>query len=127
MLVSMSGNSKGRELSGSRPSFSKDRSEEPIIAPRLLAGIHAAQYCGIGLTLFLRVCPLKPIKLGDRKLWDVRALDAWIDKLSSTQNNGATPNGEGQKRDAAEGAIDRLRNAAQKNKKPRKRTETRSR
>jgi predicted DNA-binding transcriptional regulator AlpA len=56
----------------------------------------AAAYVGLGVTFFDEkvaegVLP-KPLKIGKRKLWDRRELDAAFDKLKgSVQNLGVNP------------------------------------
>jgi hypothetical protein len=52
---------------------------------RLLTRTEAAGYCGMSLTTFDSVCPVRPIAFGsDRRLkrYDVQALNLWIDRLS---------------------------------------------
>lgn len=106
----------------------------PVVLPRLLGLyrlkgdlISAPEYCGISATHFEKHCPLKPIRIGARRLWDVRALDVWIDKLGSQidmrKDDGAAI--EADATDKAIGAL-RRRNAETKNKKPRRRPEARS-
>jgi hypothetical protein len=53
---------------------------------RLLSRAQAASYCGLGITTFTMLCPVRPVALGkNRRLerFDVVALDEWIDGLSS--------------------------------------------
>jgi predicted DNA-binding transcriptional regulator AlpA len=63
---------------------------------RGLSRDEAATYVGLGVTFFDEkvkegVLP-KPLKIGKRKLWDRRELDAAFDKLKdSMQNLGANP------------------------------------
>ena len=47
---------------------------------RLLNVEDAAAYCGISPALFERHVRVLPLKLGRRKVWDVRAIDLWIDR-----------------------------------------------
>jgi|KBSSwiStaDraftv2_1062776.scaffolds.fasta_scaffold3616079_2 hypothetical protein len=47
---------------------------------RLLNVEDAAAYCGVSPALFERHVRVLPIKLGRRKVWDVRAIDLWIDR-----------------------------------------------
>jgi hypothetical protein len=51
------------------------------IIPRLLTGKYAAFYCGVSLPHFLaHVAPrVAPISIGVKRLWDMKALDRWID------------------------------------------------
>jgi hypothetical protein len=58
-----------------------------VVAPRLLSLGEAARYCGVSATHFEKHCPMRPIKIGQRRLWDVKGLDAWIDILGG----GGTP------------------------------------
>lgn len=103
------------------------QSPRPVILPRLLGLyrmrddlISAPEYCGIGVTLFERECPIKPIRIGNRKLWDVAALDAWIDRLAGAVNEHAEP-----QHNSNLAAIERMRIASQKNKKPGRRPKAR--
>jgi hypothetical protein len=50
--------------------------------PRLLSAEQAAQYCGVSRTHFTAHCPVASTRIGDRKLYDIKALDEWVDKLS---------------------------------------------
>lgn len=54
------------------------------MTPRLLGRDAAAAYCGIVADTFEEhVRPhVPPICIGARKLWDVRALDRWLDERS---------------------------------------------
>lgn len=54
----------------------------PGLTPRLLGREAAAAYCGMSAGHFDAHCPVKPHEYGKRKLWDVRALDRWIDQGS---------------------------------------------
>lgn len=49
---------------------------------RLLTKREAASHCGLPAKVFDRICPAKPLRMAngyDR--YDVRDLDAWIDRL----------------------------------------------
>lgn len=46
---------------------------------RLLDIEAAASYCGVCPTVFARHIPVKPIKLGRRRVWDIVAIDRWIE------------------------------------------------
>lgn len=64
---------------------SADRHRLPFgIAPRLLGRDAAAAYCGMSSDHFdrhvARLVP--PLEFGAKLLWDVRALDKWLDALS---------------------------------------------
>lgn len=54
--------------------------------PRLLPRKLAAEYCGVSVTHFLsKVAPYVPAgKIGEKRVWDVRKLDRWIDQLDGT-------------------------------------------
>lgn len=59
----------------------------PRIEPRLLSRREAAAYCGVGCELFEQTVPVPAIRcFGNRKLWDRRVLDRWLDGLSETDN-----------------------------------------
>jgi len=49
--------------------------------PRLLSRDQAAAYCGVSANHFAAHCPLTPITIGARKLWDRHQLDQWLDTL----------------------------------------------
>lgn len=58
-------------------------------APRLLSAAQAAAYCGVSVTTFeawAPVPPLRPSPAPRRKLWDIRALDAWLDRESGLES-----------------------------------------
>jgi hypothetical protein len=62
-----------------------DRRSLPIgMTPRLLARDAAAAYCGVTAETFEQhVRPyVRPIEIGARRLWDVKALDRWVDAQS---------------------------------------------
>lgn len=52
--------------------------------PRLLSRDVAAAYCGVvGETFDQHIRPhVPPIQIGTRRLWDIRALDRWLDERS---------------------------------------------
>lgn len=50
--------------------------------PRLMGLDVAAAYCGISASTFELRVGVEPVRLGSRKLWDKKRLDAWIDGLS---------------------------------------------
>lgn len=54
------------------------------IEPRLLSQIEAATYCGVGVELLKAECPVIPIKIRSRVLYDRQALDRWIDARAVT-------------------------------------------
>jgi hypothetical protein len=57
---------------------------------RLLTRADAAKYCRLSVTVFSRVCPVRPIELesGNQRLlrFDVQDLDKWIDDLKKAAN-----------------------------------------
>ena len=76
--------------------WTKSFQQVALSSVRGLSRIEAAAYVGLGVTFFDQkvregVLP-KPLKIGKRKLWDRRELDAAFDKLKgSVQNLGANP------------------------------------
>jgi predicted DNA-binding transcriptional regulator AlpA len=63
------------------------------IAPRGLSRSLAAEYVGVGVTLFDELVAggamPKPFPLGRRRLWDRRAIDSAIDNLVADNDNTA--------------------------------------
>lgn len=54
------------------------------LTPRLLSRDEAAAYCGVGVELFEQTVAVNPLRcFGSRKLWDIKALDRWLDRLSN--------------------------------------------
>ena len=60
----------------------------PGLTPRLVCRDDAATYLGVSGNHFDRhVAPVvAPIMIGCRKLWDIRALDRWLDAQSAAGN-----------------------------------------
>lgn len=55
---------------------------------RMLKKSDAAAYCGLSVAGFERNCTVASVTFPDgRTLWDVRDLDAWLDRLKSDQNS----------------------------------------
>lgn len=53
------------------------------MTPRLLGREAAAAYCGMSADTFETAVPVRPIALSvRRRLWDVKALDRWLDQQS---------------------------------------------
>lgn len=50
-------------------------------SPRLLDRRAAAAYCGVSPGSFETHVPVPAIRVGRRRLWDIRALDRWIDSV----------------------------------------------
>jgi hypothetical protein len=55
-------------------------------APRLLTKEEAARYCGLSARRFLKYIGKNVTfrRFGQKKLWDIRALDAYLDELYET-------------------------------------------
>jgi hypothetical protein len=61
------------------------------MTPRLLGRFGAAAYCGVSPTTFdeyIADC-VPPIAIGRRNLWDIKALDRWIDQQSGPTHPAA--------------------------------------
>lgn len=56
------------------------RSRLPL-EPRLLSRELAAAYCGVSIPTFEGACPVIPVKITNRVLYDRVALDRWLDSL----------------------------------------------
>ena len=54
------------------------------MTPRLLSREASAAYCGVTAETFeTHIRPhVQPVEIGARRLWDVRALDRWLDVRS---------------------------------------------
>lgn len=52
------------------------------MTPRLLSRDAAAAYCGVSADTFETHVQVRPLALGARRLWDVKALDRWLDQQS---------------------------------------------
>lgn len=62
-----------------------DRRSLPVgMTPRLLSRDASAAYCGVTAETFEEhIRPhIPPIEIGARRLWDVKALDRWVDQQS---------------------------------------------
>lgn len=55
------------------------------LEPRLLSRELAAAYCSLSLPTFEGVCPVIPVKIRSRVLYDRLALDRWLDSLGPEQ------------------------------------------
>lgn len=51
------------------------------LEPRLLSRELAASYCGVSIPTFEGACPVIPVKITNRVLYDRVALDRWLDSL----------------------------------------------
>jgi predicted DNA-binding transcriptional regulator AlpA len=69
-------------------------SESRPVPRRGLSRDEAAQYCGLGTTLFDALVAdgtmPKPAQIRGRKIWDIRKLDVALDELFSDTNSGST-------------------------------------
>lgn len=70
--------------------FQRPPSSRTIIEPRLLGCDAAASYCGLSVPTFRAACEVIPIKIRSRILYDRRAIDLWIDSLSSQGPHSAS-------------------------------------
>jgi hypothetical protein len=61
-----------------------DRRLPAGMTPRLLSRDAAAAYCGISPNHFEEhvAAAVPPVKIGERRLWDVKALNIWLDQQS---------------------------------------------
>lgn len=61
------------------------------MTPRLISRQAAAAYLGISPTLFDEHVAetVRPVEIGRRNLWDVKALDRWLDQQSGLAHAGA--------------------------------------
>ena len=59
----------------------------PLPAVRCLTKEQAANYLGIGITLFDEIGP-KPVKFGRRSVFDLVDLDAWLDEYKQRGRAG---------------------------------------
>jgi hypothetical protein len=66
------------------PDKMPDRRLPTGMTPRLLSRDAAAAYCGISQNHFEEhvVPAVPPVKIGERRLWDVKALNIWLDRQS---------------------------------------------
>lgn len=60
------------------------------LQPRLLSAAMAAAYCGLSAPTFRAECPVKPIRIRNRVLFDRHAIDHWIDQLGGESGNVLT-------------------------------------
>lgn len=50
------------------------------LAPRMLKESQAAAYCGLTADLFRSECPVIPVKIRNRVLYDRVLIDKWLDQ-----------------------------------------------
>lgn len=69
-----------------------DRKLPDGLTPRLLSRDAAAAYCGISSTLFdQHVVPaVSALRIGARRLWDIKKLDRWLDQQSELTHAGSS-------------------------------------
>ena len=58
------------------------------LEPRMLSRKLAAQYCGVSPPTFENWCPVKPVRVGSRVLYDRKRIDDWIDTLGEPRSRG---------------------------------------
>lgn len=63
------------------------------MTPRCLSKADAARYCGVSPQTLVRHGP-PPIRIGTARVYDVRALDAWLDSLAGAPGAGAANDAE---------------------------------
>lgn len=90
------------------------------VEPRGLSAFEAAAYCGVGLTVFNRECDVGAFKIGERKVYDRRALDAWIDRLTGAALKAPEPEQHGAR------GLGAIKDAAETKRLKRQRNQTRS-
>jgi hypothetical protein len=62
----------------------------PGLLPRLLTPEQAAAYCGVGRENFETRVGVPPLRIfGARTLYDIRALDRWLDRQSGIAEHEA--------------------------------------
>jgi len=52
------------------------------LEPRLLSREQAAGYCGVSVPTFEAECPVIPVRIRTRVLYDRAAIDRWLDTLT---------------------------------------------
>lgn len=52
------------------------------LEPRLLSRELAASYCGVSVPTFEGACPVIPVKIRNRILYDRVAIDLWLDSFA---------------------------------------------
>lgn len=58
--------------------------------PRLITAEDAIDYLSLPNRKALEAVPVRPLRIGARPRWDVRALDAWLDEQSNLSAESAT-------------------------------------
>lgn len=59
------------------------------IEPRLLSTEQAAGYCGLSAPTFRAECPVIPIRIRSRVLYDRAQIDRWVDSLAGEDPKSA--------------------------------------
>lgn len=100
------------------------RDRRLTLEPRLLTKSQAARYLGLSPEGFAREIFLKPIKVGNKELWDRYGLDVWVDfEMGRIQPNLEPLLLEKQRREERLGSygdrIERSRRREALRKKPR--------
>jgi hypothetical protein len=75
----------GHAPTGSKWTVMAERQHLPAgLTPRLLSRTEAAEYCGLSPSAFDQYVArgVPPLEFGRRNLWDIRALDRWLDHRS---------------------------------------------
>ncbi|TCR02191.1 hypothetical protein [Neorhizobium sp. JUb45] len=55
-----------------------------IVQPRMISLKQAADYVGLPLKRFPRICSVRPVEIPEsEKRYDIRDLDQWIDQLKA--------------------------------------------
>jgi hypothetical protein len=77
------------------------------VAPRLLSRAAAAAYCGVSPGLFDQTIArdVQAIEIRRRRLWDIKALDRWIDRRSQDAKDG-DPRSIAERLNGVQGARD---------------------
>jgi hypothetical protein len=57
----------------------------------MLSRERAAAYCGVSVNHFDRECPVAPVRLGARVLYDRRRIDVWLDRLADGADVASDP------------------------------------
>ena len=45
----------------------------------------AARYCGVPVSRFAGVCPMRPVRIAEKLKWDIKDLDKWIDSIKNEE------------------------------------------
>ncbi len=85
--------------------MTEDHRAPPII-PRLLSRVHAAAYCGVSRNHFDQTIgkEVSVIYVGRRALWDIKALDRWIDGQGTASDDVAPPRSIAERLNGDQGA-----------------------